>query len=60
MDQKYAKYVKMFHILAEFKQEQNIINGCLNKSIDEGSVQVYMGPSNFVIIDQKFINYNWK
>ena len=55
---KFENYMNVLKLLVKFKQEQNIIDQCLNTSVEQSNVQVYIGSSNFVIINWNFILKN--
>ena len=38
------KYRSVLQNLAKFKQEEDIIDECLNKSMKQNNVQVYIAP----------------
>ena len=49
--QKLEKFVNVLQVLVKFNQEQNIIDKCLNKSVEQNDVQVYIGPTMLVNIN---------
>ena len=46
------KYINTLHILAKFKQEQNVVDECFNRSLQHDSVQIHIAPTEYVNIQK--------
>ena len=57
-DKRYEKFINILNILTKLQKEQDIIDKCHNKTVENRNVEVYIGPIRYVNIIKNFMNHN--